>query len=180
MLNFRKVAERIAEQHEFDLENDCDENVLFENRIKARRTRRRSMFAMSAFRLNQLGLEDNEHVNASSAVEISQASNNNPGKLGGISAIDESNWQGDASERSRRIAEWWRSLMMASNGEWLPYFERMRAAMSLLRQPSSAIIERVFSQVNRMRSLRGDKLKEGNFEIRALLQCNRNCDAHDR
>ena len=51
--------------------------------------------------------------------------------------------------------------------------------MSLLRQPSSAIVERAFSQVNYIRSLCGDKLKEDNLEIRAMLRCDSNCDACD-
>ena len=69
--------------------------------------------------------------------------------------------------------------MVASNGEWLPCFERMHVIMSLLRQPSSAIIERVFSQVNCIRSLCGDKLKEDNLEIRTMLRCNENYDTYD-
>ena len=69
--------------------------------------------------------------------------------------------------------------MTLSNGEWLPCFERMYVLMSLLRQPSSAIVERAFSQVNYIRSLCGDKLKEDNLEIRAMLRCDSNCDAHD-
>ena len=93
--------------------------------------------------------------------------------------IDKSDWQEDVGERGRRIAEWWRSLMVASNREWLPCFERMHIIMSLLRQPSSAIVERVFSQVNCIRSLCGDNLKEDNLEIRTMLRCNGNFDTYD-
>ena len=134
---------------------------------------------MSVLRSNQLGLEDEEAVNASSAVEILQAFDNNAEVDENISVIDEHKWQEDIGERGRRIAEWWSSLMIISNGEWLPCFERMHVLMSLLRQPSSAIVERAFSQVNCIRSVCRDNLKEDNLEIRALLRCNSNCDACD-
>ena len=59
--------------------------------------------------------------------------------------------------------------MIMSNGEWLPCFETMHVLMSLLRQPSSTIVERAFSQINYIRSLCGGNLKEDNLELRALL-----------
>ena len=52
--------------------------------------------------------------------------------------------------------------------------------MCLLRQPSSAIIERAFPQVNHMRSLCGDNLKEDNIEVQAMLRCNdTDCETYE-
>ena len=62
--------------------------------------------------------------------------------------------------------------MIESNEEWLPCFEKMFVLLCLLRQPSSAIVERAFSQVNYIRSLCGDNLKEDNIELRTMLRCN--------
>lgn len=69
--------------------------------------------------------------------------------------------------------------MVLSNEEWLPCFERMHVIMCLLRQPSTAIVERFFSQVNHIRSICGDNLKEDNLELRTMLRCNGNFDTYD-
>ena len=62
--------------------------------------------------------------------------------------------------------------MVISEEEWLPCFEKMFVLLCLLRQPSIAIVERAFSQVNYIRSLCEDKLNEDNIELRAMLRCN--------
>ena len=76
-----------------------------------------------------------------------QAFDNNPDEEEHLSVIDEYAWKEDIGERGRRIAEWWRSLMVLSNEEWLPCFKKMCIMISLLRQPSSAIVERVFCRL---------------------------------
>ena len=67
-------------------------------------------------------------------------------------------------------------MIVVSDGEWLPCFEKMFVLVCLLRQLSSAAVERVFSQINHIRSLGGDDLKQDNLELRAMLRYNGNCD----
>ena len=33
-------------------------------------------------------------------------------------------WKDDTGERSRRISEWWESIKVVCEGEWLPCFEK--------------------------------------------------------
>ena len=80
---------KIVTQHKFNIEKDCEDSNLFENRIKSRRRRRRNMLAMSTLRSNQLQLEDDEAVNASSSVDMLQAFDNNPNKEEHLSVVDE-------------------------------------------------------------------------------------------
>ena len=134
------------------------------------------MLTMRVLRLNELGLGDDEAINAHSAAEILQVLDNNAEDNENIPVIDELRWKEDFSKQNRRILEWWSSLIVLSNGKWLPYFEKMLVAMCFLHQPSSAIVERAFSQINYIRFLRGCNLKEDDIELRAMLRCNSKCD----
>ena len=145
------------------------------NRIKSRHRKRRNKLAMSALKSIELGLDENNAVTTSNPLELLRTFDDN---LHDASARgDVMKWSDDIGERGKRVSDWWASVMVASDGEWLPCFEKMFAIMCLLRQPSSAVVERVFSQINCIRSLCGDNLKQDDLELRATLRCNGNCDA---
>ena len=60
----------IVHHHAFDLEEDHVESTLFASRIKSHKWKRRNMLTMRVLRLNELGLGDDEAINAHSAAEI--------------------------------------------------------------------------------------------------------------
>ena len=167
----------IVSQHVFDFELQCEENNLCINRIKTRRRRRRNKLAMSVLRSNELGLIDNDTSDSNNPLELLRAFDNNSDENN--ENDDTLHWSDDVGERGKRIADWWASVMVISDGTWLPCFEKMFILLCLLRQPSSAIVERVFSQINYIRSSCEDKLKEDNLELRTMLRCNGNCDTYE-
>ena len=89
-----------------------------------------------------------------------------------MSHVFPSDWRKDVGERSSRVAQWWSKFHSDSNRTWLPNFEKAFVLACLLRQPSSAIVERVFSQVSYIRSICGDMNNEDNLEFRTQLICN--------
>ena len=159
---------RIVEEYAFHFELDAANSSLYENREKSRKRRKRNNLAMEVLRENELGVNVEDNVHANSTAELLQAYDVNR-EENNVSMLD---WKVDAGERGRRVSEWWANVMVESNEEWLPCFEKMFVLLCLLRQPSSAIVERAFSQVNYIRSLCGDNLKEDNLELRAMLRCN--------
>ena len=116
---------------------------------------------MQALRANELGISGNATVQGTIDFHMMQDCDANVDDSADISNV--LHWEDDAGERSRRIYEWWRSIVVESEGVWLPCFEKMFVLMCLARQPSSAVVERVFSQVNHVRSLCGNALNEDNI-----------------
>ena len=79
-------------------------------------------------------------------------------------------WKNDPGERSRRIYEWWKSIMNGHNTR-LKYFT-LAVCLIATVQTSSAASERVFSQLNFIRRVVGDKTLEDLLELRCFVRCN--------
>ena len=79
------------------------------------------------------------------------------------------NWKNDPGEQSRRIFEWWREIMNGYNTK-LPFFTKALRLVITVQLPSTAS-ERVFSQLNFIRSVVVDKILEDLLELRCLVRC---------
>ena len=79
-------------------------------------------------------------------------------------------WKNDPGERSRRIYEWWKSIMNGHNTR-LKYFA-LAVCLIATVQTSSAASERVFSQLNLIRRVVGDNTLEDLLELRCFVRCN--------
>ena len=133
---------KIMQQHNFDFESDCEENNIFINRIKSRRRKISNKLAMSVLRSNELGLNEDEAVMTDNPLELLRTFDNNSEDTN--TDYGTLHWKDGVGERGKRVADWWTSVMVISDGEWLPCFEKMFVLVCLLRQPSSATVERVF------------------------------------
>ena len=73
-------------------------------------------------------------------------------------------------ERARRIWEWWITWFSTNNA----IFVKFSLALNLvvLAQASSAATKRVFSQLQYIRNVCGDKLLEDVLNLRTLIRCN--------
>ena len=80
------------------------------------------------------------------------------------------NWKNDPGERSRRIYEWWKSIMNGHNTR-LKYFT-LAVCLIITIQTYSATSERVFSQLNFIRRIVGDRILEDLLELRYFVRCN--------
>ena len=73
-------------------------------------------------------------------------------------------WKNDPGGRSRRLYEWWRSMMNGHNTQLPAFATAVRLIVTL--QCSSAASERVFSQLNFIRRVVGDRIIEDLLELR--------------
>ena len=142
--------------------------MLFYNRSKSRKRRKRNILAMEVLHASKLGANEENTVQANSAIKMLHTFDLNEDDK----TEDLLHWLDDIREKGRRISMLQASMMTLLNKEQLPCFERMIVLLSLLQQPSSAIVERAFSQVNCIHSLCGDNFKEDNIELQAMLRCN--------
>ena len=81
-------------------------------------------------------------------------------------------WKQDVGERSRRVYDWWRTVMLEKSDE-IPHFQKA-VMLAVLAQPSSAAVERVFSQLTFIRRAVGDLTTRDVMELRAFIRCNNN------
>ena len=86
------------------------------------------------------------------------------------SAVVHDNWQNDPAERARRIYHWWVTHITADRSKMFYFSEALR--LIVLVQPSSAAVERVFSQLQYIRHICGDKMLADMLNLRLLLRCN--------
>ena len=160
----------------FDFDADVEDSHLYENRLKKRARNVKNRHAMEMLRENRGDETMNSSGNALEMLRLHDESN----YIDSVLRMFPSDWRKDAGERSNRVAQWWSKFHSQSSGTWLPNFEKAFRLACLLRQPSSAIVERVFSQVSYIRSICGDRTKEDNLELRAQLRCNEeNIDDYD-
>ena len=80
---------------------------------------------------------------------------------------DAESWEKSPAEKARRIFEWWKIRV--------PVFKYWPTALRLivLVQPSSAFVERAFSQIKLIIEQIGVSGLEETLEARALVRCNR-------
>jgi len=78
----------------------------------------------------------------------------------------EASWKDYPPEKARRIFEWWKPRVS--------FFKFWPTALRLvvLVQPSSAFVERVFSQVKRILDQTGVNGLEESIEARVFVRCN--------
>jgi hypothetical protein len=79
-------------------------------------------------------------------------------------------WKDDPGERARRIWEWWITWFTSNNTIFVKFSHALR--LVVLAQASSAATERVFSQLQYIRNVCGDKLLEDVLNLRTLIRCN--------
>jgi len=80
-------------------------------------------------------------------------------------------WKDDPGERSCRVYLWWKKLITSSRFSAFPCFE-LALTLVVLKQPSSAVVERVFSQLNNCRKVSGDNGLQDLTSLRVKLRCN--------
>jgi len=80
-------------------------------------------------------------------------------------------WKKDAGEKATRIWEWWRPVI--TNEAEFPCFSLALKIIGTL-QVSSCAVERVFSQLQVICDVCGDKLYEDILEVRMFARCNGN------
>ena len=83
--------------------------------------------------------------------------------------IDAEKWEDDPIERARRIWEWWKARVKG-----VTFFKYWPLALRLvvLVQPSSAFVERVFSQIKLIIEQIGVSSLEETIEARTMVRCN--------
>ena len=81
-------------------------------------------------------------------------------------------WKKDAGEKAMRIWEWWRPVI--TNEAEFPCFTSLALKIIGTLQVSSCAVERVFSQLQVIRDVCGDKLYEDILEVRMFARCNGN------
>lgn len=83
--------------------------------------------------------------------------------------IDAEKWEDDPAEKARRIWEWWKTRVKG-----VKFFVFWPTALRLvvLVQPSSAFVERVFSQIKLILEQIGVSSLEETVEARTLVRCN--------
>ena len=84
--------------------------------------------------------------------------------------IDADKWEDDPIERARRIWEWWKARVKG-----VSFFKYWPLALRLvvLVQPSSAFVERVFSEIKLIIEQIGVSSLEETIEARTMVRCNR-------
>ena len=80
-------------------------------------------------------------------------------------------WKDDPGERSCRVYLWWQKLITNSRFSVLQCFE-LALTLVVLKQPSSAVVERVFSQLNNCQKVSGDNGLQDLTSLRVMLPCN--------
>ena len=80
-------------------------------------------------------------------------------------------WKDDPAERSRRIALWWKHIII-NLGKKLPSFAEAFRVVAVT-QVSSALIERVFSHLKRTIDTSSENQLEQTIEARVLLDVNK-------
>jgi len=80
-------------------------------------------------------------------------------------------WKKEAGEKATRIWEWWRPVI--TNEAEFPCFSLALKIIGTL-QVSTSAVERVFSQLQVIREVCGDKLCEDILEVRMFARCNGN------
>ena len=156
----------------FDFENDFKESHLHVNILKARVQNAKNRLGMEILRENrERECSERSNLIVGNAAEMLRM-HENVEQLQKMSHVFPSDWRKDVGERSSRIAQWLSKFHSDSSRTWLPNFEKAFVLVYLLRQPSSAIVERVFSQVSYIRSICGGMTNEDNLELRTQLRCN--------
>jgi hypothetical protein len=86
------------------------------------------------------------------------------------SAMPFKDWEDDPAERARRIYFWWQVHILGKRSGIYYFSEALR--LIVLSQPSSAAIERVFSQLQYIRRVCGDRTMADLLNLRLLIRCN--------
>jgi hypothetical protein len=79
-------------------------------------------------------------------------------------------WKYDPGKRARRIWGWWITWFNTNNTIFVK--SSLAHPLVVLVQASSVASERVFSQLQYIRSVCGDKLLEEVLNLRTLIRCN--------
>jgi hypothetical protein len=84
--------------------------------------------------------------------------------------VDADKWENDPSEKARRFWEWW----VTRANDTTKFFNFWSTALRLvvLVQPSSAFVERVFSQIKLIIEQIGVSGLEVTVEARTMVRCN--------
>ena len=163
----------LAVTYDFDFESIDGEGEKYTKRVltRARRVRKRAIMCEVERRMHRG--ENNEDVNGI-PLNIEEEINIVDLVINEIGANDYRviEWKNDPGERSRRIYEWWKTIMNGHNSK-LKYFSKAVCLIATV-QTSSAASERVFSQLNFIRRVVGDRLLQDLLELRCFLRCNNN------
>ena len=82
-------------------------------------------------------------------------------------------WREDPGEKARRIWEWWRVILQSTNikSKFAHFIDAL--LLVVLVQVSSAVAERVFSALKRVRDTCGDRLVQSSLELRIFYLVNK-------
>ena len=169
----RPLLKIAKDEQFFDFETDVPESKKYLNRLRTRAQRARQQVAIQEgydeFLRERARNEDVEW----DMMRVNTGGNDNAANLGEDDFRYQHDWKKDPGERSHRLYCWWQKLIGCSRFKKLPCFEEA-LNLVILKLPSSAPAERVFSQLNYCRSVTGDNALEDVTCVRVKLRCN--CD----
>ena len=89
----------------------------------------------------------------------------------GLLCVDELlDWERDPGERARRIYQWWVSFILVDKDPIRYFSEALR--LIVMVQPSSSAVERVFSQLQFIRHICGDRMLSDLLNLRLMIRVN--------
>ena len=161
--------------YNFEGEDAETESKLYLNRLKirARQARQRATLKNIDNHLRQKeeeGEVDYDFESAFGSIEDMVHSAGEDEDDIGQDSSGHTDWKQDIGERSRRIYDWWRTVMNERNGT-IPCFEEAVRLVAVV-QVSNAAVERVFSQLTFIRRAVGDATLRDVMELRAFIRCN--------
>ena len=167
----RTLLKIAKDEQFFDFETDVPESKKYLNRLRTRAQRARQQVAIQEgydeFLRERARNEDVEW----DMMRVNTGGNDNAANLGEDDFRYQHDWKKDPGERSHRLYCWWQKLIKCSRFKKLPCFEEA-LNLVILKLPSSAPAERVFSQLNYCRSVTGDNALEDVTCVRVKLRCN--------
>ena len=101
-------------------------------------------------------------------LNLTQIGEDAVGENRGGRSVQYNDWKDDPGEVSRRIYGWWTTMLIAKPTSCQTFRTALR--LVVLMQPSSASVERVFSQLNHIRRRCGYKMLEETLEVRLMLR----------
>ena len=175
-----KLRDMVANDESFLNFDDTNDSIRYRKRLKTRAQRSRQRIAIQQAH-DDFVRERGDAADAEwDTMNIRRVEDLNGNELEENDFRNVPDWKNDPGERSCRVYLWWQKLITSSRFSVLPNFE-LALTLVVLKQPSSAVVERVFSQLNNCRKVSGDS--NGLQDVTYLcvkLRCNVDDDEEER
>lgn len=175
----REIPEllKLVDEMKYDFEGKeaAKEGRLYEERLKSRARRSRQLGTLRNIddyirKMEEEGGDEYDFQSAFGSIEeVVKGAGENDSGIG--ESFTSSDWKQDVGERSRRIYEWWRTVMNERRCDGIRCFVEAVKLVAVC-QVSSASVERVFGQLTFIRRAVGDGKLRQMMELRAFIRCN--------